>query len=115
MIDADLSNAIARVDESLAHGSLVGIEDGVLDLAMFLREDGVDGGAVLIDINKEEERLVIKVTDTGNPFPDDFTPGFGIQSIYDKLEILYQNRFEIYYTNTPIKHVTLKLDSNVTI
>jgi len=77
--------------------------------------NNVNGGKVIVDIDKKQKWLVINVTDTGEPFPDDFTPGFGIQSIYDKLEILYKDRFEIYFTNTPIKHVTLKLDSNVTI
>ena len=75
----------------------------------------IGGGKVLVNIDKKKKWLVINVTDTGESFPDDFTPGFGIQSIYDKLEILYKDRFEIYFTNTPIKHVTLKLDSNVTI
>lgn len=69
----------------------------------------VDGGDIRVTISKNGKSTLIAVSDNGQAFPDDLIPGFGIQSIYDKLEILYNNKFEMNFTNNPIKQVTLKL------
>lgn len=70
----------------------------------------VEGGEIKVSIAKEGRNIFITVSDSGQPFPADLIPGFGLQSIYDKLEILYANRFEMSFTNTPVKKVTLKLE-----
>lgn len=69
----------------------------------------VEGGEIKVSIAKEGNNVFIVVADTGNPFESDLTPGFGLQSIYDKLEILYGDKFEMNFENTPQKRVTLKL------
>lgn len=69
----------------------------------------VDGGEIKIKIAKDKKDTIIAVSDSGKAFPKDLTPGFGLQSIYDKLEILYKNKFEMSFTNSPLKQVTLKL------
>lgn len=69
----------------------------------------VEGGEIKVSITKEANNIIIAVADTGNPFESDLTPGFGLQSIYDKLEILYGDKFEMNFENTPQKRVTLKL------
>ena len=69
----------------------------------------VEGGEINVSITKEGNSTFIAVADTGNPFESDLTPGFGLQSIYDKLEILYADKFEMNFENTSQKRVTLKL------
>ncbi|WP_167612612.1 sensor histidine kinase [Maribellus sediminis] len=69
----------------------------------------VEGGNIKVEIQKDKKGIVISVADSGREFPKDLTPGFGLQSIYDKLEILYNDRFELSFTNSPIKQVSLKL------
>jgi sensor histidine kinase YesM len=69
----------------------------------------VEGGEIKVNITKEGSSILIAVADTGTPFDSDFAPGFGLQSIYDKLEILYADKFEMNFENTPQKRVTLKL------
>lgn len=69
----------------------------------------VTKGEVTVSIQKKEEHLEIAVKDNGNDFPDDLNPGFGLQSIYDKLEILYTNRFELHFLNAPSKQILIKL------
>jgi len=69
----------------------------------------VEGGDIKVSISKKGKSTVIAVADSGQAFPEDLIPGFGIQSIYDKLEILYGEKFEMNFTNTPVKQVTLKL------
>uniref|UniRef100_UPI003217F988 sensor histidine kinase n=1 Tax=uncultured Draconibacterium sp. TaxID=1573823 RepID=UPI003217F988 len=69
----------------------------------------LEGGEIKIKIAKDKKATIIAVSDSGQAFPMDFAPGFGIQSIYDKLEILYKNKFEMSFTNTPQKQVILRL------
>ncbi len=70
----------------------------------------VEGGEIEVSITKEGSSILITVSDSGYPFPADLIPGFGLQSIYDKLEILYSNRFEMSFLNAPVKQVKLKLE-----
>jgi LytS/YehU family sensor histidine kinase len=69
----------------------------------------VEGGVIILSITREGKSILIAVSDSGEAFPDDLIPGFGLQSIYDKLEILYKNKFEMNFTNSPLKQVTVKL------
>ncbi len=69
----------------------------------------VDKGVVKVKAHKSDEWLEIAVEDNGPDFPDDLIPGFGLQGIYDKLEILYPNRFELHFHNSPQKQIVLKL------
>jgi len=66
-------------------------------------------GFVKISMRKEVKWMEIKVSDNGPDFPKELAPGFGLQSIYDKLEILYPNRFELYFVNSPDKHILIRL------
>ena len=69
----------------------------------------IEGGEIKIKVQKEKKDILITVADSGKEFPSDLTPGFGLQSIYDKLEILYGDKFELSFTNSPEKQVSLKL------
>ncbi len=68
-----------------------------------------ENGKIKVSINREGNWLEIRVADNGPDFPKELSPGFGLQSIYDKLEILYPNRFEIHFLNAPDKHILIKL------
>ncbi|TKG95820.1 hypothetical protein EYV94_05870 [Puteibacter caeruleilacunae] len=68
----------------------------------------IKGGEIHIKIYKEEDQVVIAVEDNGPAFPSDIAPGFGIQSIYDKLDILFDGNFELSFLNIPQKHVRIK-------
>ncbi len=71
--------------------------------------NAIDGGEIKVIIAKNLKDITISVNDSGPSFPNDLTPGFGIQSIYDKLEILYPDKFEMTFSNSPLKQVTIKL------
>ncbi len=64
---------------------------------------------VKIAIHKNEQGLMIEVGDNGPDFPADLETGFGLQSVYDKLEIMYPHRFELHFLNSPHKCVLIKL------
>jgi sensor histidine kinase YesM len=66
-------------------------------------------GIVSVSVLKKNEWLEIMVADNGPAFPDDLIPGFGVQGIYDKLEIMYPNSFELHFINEPEKKIVIKL------
>jgi sensor histidine kinase YesM len=66
-------------------------------------------GKVSISIKQNDKWIEVLVSDNGPAFPEEMIPGFGLQSIYDKLEILYPNRFELHFLNAPNKQILIKL------
>lgn len=69
----------------------------------------VDNGIVKISVREIDTWLEINVADNGPDFPNELNPGFGLQSIYDKLEILFPDKFEMHFLNSPNKHIQIKL------
>ncbi len=70
----------------------------------------VESGQIKVAVSQEGRKVFITVSDDGPAFPNDLIPGFGIQSIYDKLEILYKDKFEMNFINTPQKQVLIRLN-----
>ncbi len=66
-------------------------------------------GTVTIEITRQDAQLMIKVSDNGKDFPEDPIPGFGLQSIFDKLEIIYQGEANMNWTNQPDKAIIITL------
>jgi two-component system LytT family sensor kinase len=69
----------------------------------------VEQGVVKVSVRKSDEWLEISVADNGPDFPDELDPGFGLQSIYDKLEIMYPGGFELHFLKSPDKQILIKL------
>ena len=69
----------------------------------------VANGIISITIRRNAHWVEVVVADNGAAFPDHLMPGFGLQSIYDKLEILYPEKFELHFVNTPEKYILIKL------
>ena len=53
--------------------------------------------------------MVIEVTDTGPSFPEHLVPGYGVKSVYDKLDLLFPGDFSIEFINEPAKKVSIKI------
>ncbi|HEY6061962.1 MAG TPA: hypothetical protein VIV35_00025, partial [Chitinophagaceae bacterium] len=56
---------------------------------------------------KAGEGMALHVSDTGPFFPEQMNPGYGVKSVYDKLDLLFPDMYEIHYTNQPVKQVSL--------
>jgi sensor histidine kinase YesM len=69
----------------------------------------VSKGEIKASVRKNDRWIEIIVVDNGPDFPEELSPGFGLQSIYDKLEIMYPNRFEMHFINASEKHILIKL------
>ena len=62
-----------------------------------------------IDVKNRSDGLQITVADNGPAFPDELTPGYGVKSIYDKLDLLFPGNYEIHFSNQPEKKVTINI------
>jgi sensor histidine kinase YesM len=69
-------------------------------------------GRLNINLRLQNQRLVIEVADNGSPFPNELNMGYGMQSTYDKLNLLYGDDYEMQLINTPHKHIYISLPVN---
>jgi two-component system, LytTR family, sensor kinase len=66
-------------------------------------------GILKLEITKNNNELYITVYDNGPDFPDDIVTGYGLQAIYEKLDILYPDRYEIQMQNGKDKNIQVVL------
>ncbi|HEY0432356.1 MAG TPA: histidine kinase [Chitinophagaceae bacterium] len=65
--------------------------------------------AIHIRFMDTSDGLDIRVADNGPEFPADIIPGYGVKSIYDKLDLLFPAGYEIHFRNHPVKEVAIVL------
>ncbi len=53
--------------------------------------------------------LELVVADNGPAFPEEITPGYGVKSVFDKLDLLFPGQYEIHFSNEPRKQVTVNI------
>ena len=66
-------------------------------------------GELHLEIRKEAGRMDIKLFDNGPSFPTPIERGYGLQSTFDKLELLYPERHNIEFVNGEKKHIHIEL------
>lgn len=64
-------------------------------------------GSITVDIKLLDQKINIKVADTGADFPEFPGTGTGLQTVYNKLRLLYNDNFSINFSHSPEKHVEL--------
>lgn len=64
---------------------------------------------IQLEVKKHEDGILMVVGDNGPDFPEDLNPGYGIKSIFDKLDLLFPELYEFRFTNTPQKQVSIYL------
>ncbi|NEU08924.1 hypothetical protein GZH53_11430 [Flavihumibacter sp. R14] len=83
------------VENALKHGLSNKIADGKLEVI----------------ISSKDSQLTLSVADNGEAFPDELSAGYGLQSTYDKLQLLYPDNYEIQILNSPEKKITINFPS----
>lgn len=63
-----------------------------------------------IGVRKSNNTLELIVSDNGPAFPEQISPGYGVKSVYDKLELLFPGQFEILFRNEPQKQVAVLIN-----
>jgi sensor histidine kinase YesM len=58
----------------------------------------------------EGNKLSLSVQDNGMPFAENFEPGYGLKSVYDKLDLLLPGKYEVALYNSPKKQVKIIIE-----
>ncbi len=66
-------------------------------------------GEIHVNITQEGDFLRLAVHDNGPVFSDNFFTGYGLQSIQDKLKLLYGTQAQLDIQNTDYKQVIIKI------
>jgi two-component system LytT family sensor kinase len=66
-------------------------------------------GAIILRISEEEGWLNCRIHDNGPVFPEELVAGYGLQSIQDKLKLLYGNDARLLVENKPLKEVVVQI------
>jgi sensor histidine kinase YesM len=64
---------------------------------------------IFLEVKKEENGLMIILADNGPAFPEELNPGYGVKSVFDKLDLLFPEQFDIHFTNDPRKQVSIHI------
>jgi len=64
---------------------------------------------IAIEVGKNEPGLRLTVADNGPLFPEELSPGYGVKSIYDKLDLLFPGNYEVHFSNQPRKNVSIHI------
>ncbi len=65
---------------------------------------------ILLSIRREGDSLLIRIADNGPSFPEELTPGYGVKSVFDKMDLLFPGDYEIRFNNKPVKQVVLQIN-----
>ncbi len=63
-----------------------------------------------LGIKLEEGVLVMRINDNGPLFTGELRPGYGVKSVYDKLDLLFPGGYEIHFGNEPRKEVVIYIN-----
>jgi two-component system, LytTR family, sensor kinase len=64
---------------------------------------------IFLETKIVEDKLIINIADNGPLFPAELNPGYGVKSVYDKLDLLFPGTYEIHFTNHPRKQVSIHI------
>ena len=64
---------------------------------------------ILLEVKRKNGGMTIDIVDNGPEFPAELTPGYGVKSVFDKLDLLFKGHYEIYFNNSPRKQVSIHI------
>lgn len=64
---------------------------------------------IFLEVKRDNSELIINIVDNGPPFPDELIPGYGVKSVFDKLDLLFPDQYEIRFSNQPRKQVSIQI------
>lgn len=64
---------------------------------------------IILRIKREADSLLIMLQDNGPDFPENLMPGYGVKSVFDKLDLLFPDTYSIRFINKPIKQVSVQI------
>ncbi len=65
---------------------------------------------IFLEVWRKDNGVIINIADNGPPFPDELVPGYGVKSVFDKLDLLFPGQYEIHFINVPRKQVSIQIN-----
>ena len=72
-------------------------------------KDVYENGELEVIIAQKDARIELIIADNGVPFPEELVAGYGMQSTFDKLQLLYKENYDLQLNNTPTKHIKISI------
>ncbi len=72
-------------------------------------KDVRDQGEIKVIVAKNGHQLELYIYDNGIPFPTELEAGYGMQSTFDKLQLLYKDNYDLQINNSPKKHIKIAI------
>ncbi|WP_457126315.1 sensor histidine kinase [Mucilaginibacter sp. HD30] len=69
-------------------------------------------GLLEVSIFKNSAVLEINVADNGSAFPEEMDMGYGLQSTYEKLDLIYPDNYQVQIFNQPKKQIRISLPAS---
>lgn len=63
-----------------------------------------------IEVKMDGDGLLVQVADNGPGFPADISPGYGVKSVFDKLDLLFPDQYAVQFSNEPRKQVSIHIN-----
>ena len=68
---------------------------------------------IKLEVTKQDDNIVLSVADNGPAFPQELNAGYGVKSVYDKLDLLFPGNYEVRFINFPGKQVSVHVQKMV--
>ena len=70
-------------------------------------------GKIVLKISKEQNEILISVSDNGPDFPEGLVSGHGLQTVFDLLRLTYGEKASLNWTNTPEKMIIITIPQTI--
>lgn len=74
--------------------------------------DMISGGVLKLEIKSELNDVILVIADNGKAFPTELNSGYGLQSTYEKLQLLYGDKYSLQILNNPKKQIRISVPKN---
>ncbi|MEO8147199.1 MAG: histidine kinase [Bacteroidia bacterium] len=68
-----------------------------------------DNGKLSVSVKDKNDYIELSIHDNGIPFPAEMAIGYGLQSTYDKLNLLYKENYKVKINNDGDKNILIEL------
>jgi sensor histidine kinase YesM len=110
-----------RFEDQLTYSVLVEEDTGHYLVPRFLLQPLVENAVkhglkatgqmteIFLEVKKVDTGMIINISDNGPSFPDELVPGYGVKSVFDKMDLLFPGQYEIHFNNHPRKQVSIHI------
>jgi sensor histidine kinase YesM len=63
-----------------------------------------------VEVKRNSNEMALIIADNGPDFPESLVPGYGVKSVYDKLDLLFAGNYEFHFSNQPRKQAVIYIN-----